>query len=395
MKTAYFNCFAGISGDMITGALLDAGADFGHLESELKKLEITGFGISAEKVSKNGIGGTKFSVNITGEQPSRKLPEIEKIINSSKLGSSIKKKSLEIFRLLAQAESSVHNIPREEIHFHEIGAVDTIIDIVSASVALENLGIERVFSSPLHLGTGFVETLHGRLPVPAPATVEILKGKPVYSTGIKSELTTPTGAAIISIIAEEFFSIPHMKLESTGYGAGTRDLPIPNLLRVVIGESIKERHPADTVICLETNIDDMNPEFYQDVMDKLLGNGALDVYLQPVIMKKSRPGNILTVLAEHRDEEKLAHIIFRETTTSGIRISSLKRRKLARETGSVETPFGEVAVKVLSGEGKIITLSPEYESCKKVSEEMKVPVKDVYYAAKAAADHKYGNLKNS
>lgn len=395
MKTAYFHCFAGISGDMITGALLDAGAAFERLESELKMLEITGFKISAKKVVKNGISGTKFNVNVTGEQTVRGLPEIEKIINSSKLRNSIKKRSLEIFWILAEAESVVHGIPLDEVHFHEIGAVDTIVDIVSVCVTLEDLGIKKIFSSPLNLGTGYVETMHGKLPVPSPATMEILKGKPVYSMGIKSELTTPTGAAIISAIADNFISIPLMNLDSTGYGAGTRDLPIPNLLRVITGELVEEKHLADTITSLETNIDDMNPEFFPSVMEKLLENGALDVYLQPVIMKKSRPGNILTVLAEHQDEEKFARIIFRETTTSGIRISSVRRRKLVRETGSVHTPFGEVAIKIHYIEGEVITLSPEFNNCKTIADKKEVPIKDVYSAAKAAADKKYRDLKKS
>jgi uncharacterized protein (TIGR00299 family) protein len=393
MKTAYFHCFAGISGDMITGALLDAGADFSHLKSELEKLQITGFEIAAKKVIKNGISGTKFSVNVTGEQPVRKLPEIENIISTSKLEASIKKRSLEIFWLLAEAESAVHNISLEEVHFHEVGAVDAIVDIVSACITLKDLGVERVFSSPLHLGTGYVDTMHGKLPVPAPATMEILKEKPVYSTGINSELTTPTGAAIISVIAEDFINMPSMNLESTGYGAGTRDLPVPNLLRILTGELIEERHLEDTISCLETNIDDMNPEFFPYVMDKLMKNGALDVYLQPVIMKKSRPGTLLKVLTQYRNEEKLADIIFRETTTSGIRFSTLRRRKLARETGSVATPFGEVAIKVHYREGEVITLSPEYESCKKIADKAEIPIKEVYTAAQSAAKKKFKNLK--
>jgi uncharacterized protein (TIGR00299 family) protein len=264
---------------------------------------------------------------------------------------------------------------------------------VSACITLKDLGVERVFSSPLHLGTGYVDTMHGKLPVPAPATMEILKEKPVYSTGINSELTTPTGAAIISVIAEDFINIPSMNLESTGYGAGTRDLPVPNLLRILTGELIEERHLKDTISCLETNIDDMNPEFFPYVMDKLMKNGALDVYLQPVIMKKSRPGTLLKVLTHYRNEEKLADIIFRETTTSGIRFSTLRRRKLARETGSVATPFGEVAVKVHYREGEVITLSPEYESCKKIADKAEIPIKEVYTAAQSAAEKKFKNLK--
>ncbi len=393
MKTAYFHCFAGASGDMIAGALLDAGGDFARLESELSKLGIPDYGISADRVTKNGIVGTKFTVTLTGGQPLRKLPDIEKIISSSGLGSGIKKRSMEIFWLLAEAESAVHGIPLEEVHFHEVGAVDAMVDILSACILLEDLGIEKVFSSPLHLGSGTIQTAHGKLPVPAPATLEILKGKPVYSTGINSELTTPTGAAIISAMAESFIPIPLMNLESAGYGAGTRDLPLPNLLRVLIGELKEESRLTDSIICLETNIDDMNPELFPHVMEKLLENGALDVYLQPVIMKKSRPGNLLTVLGEHRDEEKLARILFSETTTSGIRINTMRRRKLARETVPVATEFGDVVVKVHYREGEVITLSPEYESCRKVAEKVKVPVKEVYRAAEAEAGKKFKKLK--
>lgn len=279
MKTAYFNCFAGISGDMIVGALLDCGLSFHDLKQEIEKLPVSDYSLSCEKVVKNSIGGIKFNVTVLEKQPERHLHEIERIIRESALDSQVIDTSIKIFRKIGEAESKIHGVGIEELHFHEIGALDSIIDIVASVIALQKLGIKKIISSPINLGSGFVNSMHGKLPVPAPATVELLKGIPVYSSGALFELTTPTGAAIISTMADKFGEIPNMKISSSGYGAGMRDLEIPNLLRVIIGETDDSEADTDSVMVIETNIDDMNPEFYQHVYDKLLQAG-LSMFIQ-------------------------------------------------------------------------------------------------------------------
>ncbi|OHD63499.1 MAG: TIGR00299 family protein [Spirochaetes bacterium RBG_13_51_14] len=389
MKIAYFDCFAGASGDMILGSLIDAGLDADRLTAELAKLPLTGYEISAKKVLKNGVSGTRFHVAVSAQDHSRGLADILKILEESSLGEAVKKTAADIFKNIARVEASIHNIPVDEVHFHEIGAVDSIIDIAGACIAINLLDIRAVYASRINVGEGFIDTIHGRLPVPAPATAGLLTGVPIYSSGIEAELTTPTGAAIISYFAKRFGPLPEIKIMSTGYGAGAMDLPVPNLLRLYIGES-EERAGYESIVSIETNIDDMNPEFYQHVFERLLDAGALDVYTTPVMMKKSRPGVKLTVLAGAAARDALADIIFSETTTGGIRFSVMERIILDREVRRIHTRYGEISVKVFTSAGRVVTVSPEYEDCKRIARTMDVPLKQVYDEAKKIADSLHG-----
>lgn len=379
MKTAYFDCFAGISGDMVTGSLIDAGLDFNYLEKALSGLGLTGYELSCGKKIKNGISGTSFNVTVKDDQPHRRLSDITDIIMSSSLDEKVKNDAISIFRIIGNAEAHIHVKSLEEIHFHEIGAVDSIIDICGAAIGIHAMGVQRVISSPVNTGRGFIKSAHGMLPVPAPATAEILKGIPVYATDTAAELSTPTGAAILAYFAASFSPLPEMKVEKIGYGAGTRDLEIPNLLRVYIGEvAAREGVLSDEVVEIETGIDDMNPEFYSYLFNVLLDDGALDVALIPVFMKKNRPGHILKVISSPEKSEQVISRIFTETSTSGIRVSNTSRRILARRTVPVETPFGVINVKVHEMNGKVVTVSPEYEECRLVAIENDIPLKNVY-----------------
>lgn len=382
MKTAYFDCFAGISGDMIIGSLIDAGLDFSFIEKTAADLGLSGFQIFAEKKLKNGISATSFKVHVNEAHPHRRLSDITKIILSSGLPEPAKNHSISIFNRIAVAEAHIHATTIDDIHFHEIGAVDSIIDICCAAAALHEMKIQYIISSPLNTGKGFVNTAHGLLPVPAPATAEILKSIPVYSTSTEAELTTPTGAAIIAHYASEFNSFPAMRINTIGYGAGTRDLDIPNLLRVCIGESVRnEGILSDKVIEIETSIDDMNPEFYSYLFNVLFDDGALDMALIPVLMKKNRPGHILKVITTPEKSENVISRIFRETSTSGLRVTETSRRILARKMIPVETPYGIINVKVHEMNGKAVTVSPEYEECRIIAIEKDVPLKNVYNSA--------------
>ena len=379
MKTAYFDCFAGISGDMVISALIDSGLDFSFIEKTAESLGIDGYEISAEKTLKNGIACTSFKVLVKKNQPHRRLSDITDIIMRSGLTESVKNNSIAIFNNIAKAEAQIHVKSIEEIHFHEIGAVDSIIDICSAAAAIDEMKIQKIISSPLNTGKGF--------PVPAPATAEILKGIPVYSTDTKGELTTPTGAAIIAHYAALYSSMPEMKINSIGYGAGTRDLDIPNLLRIYIGEtSAQQGILSDEVIEIETSIDDMSPEFYSYLFNVLLDDGALDVALIPVFMKKNRPGHILKVIVPPGKSDPVINRIFTETSTSGVRITKTSRRILARRFVSVETPYGAINVKVHEINGKVVTVSPEYEECRIIAIENDIPLKNVYNSAMQEAN---------
>jgi len=382
MKTAYFDCFAGISGDMIIGSLIDAGIDFSFIEASSAKLGLTGYELSAEKILKTGISGTSFRVQVKKDQPHRRLSDITDIIMRSGLPVQTKNNAISIFSNLAKAEAKVHIKSIDEIHFHEIGAVDSIIDICCAAACINEIMIKKIISSPINTGKGFVKTEHGSLPVPAPATAEILKGIPVYSTDISAELTTPTGAAIIAHYAASYTPMPVMKTETIGYGAGTRDLEIPNLLRVYIGESSEpEGFLSDEVSEIETSIDDMNPEFYSYLFNLLFDDGALDVSLIPAFMKKNRPGHILKVIVPPDKSDFVINRIFTETSTSGVRISKTSRRILARKSVPVETPYGVITVKIHEMNGKAITVSPEYEECRIIAMENDIPLKNIYNSA--------------
>ncbi|MCD6167215.1 nickel pincer cofactor biosynthesis protein LarC [bacterium] len=385
MRIAYFDCFSGISGDMILGALIDAGLDIEELKSELKKLKLTGYDISTKRTEKKGISGTKFEVIVLEKHQERHLSDIFEIIEHSNLDRKIKNKAKEVFSALAKVEAEIHNQPVEKVHFHEVGAIDALIDIVGVMIGMQKLNIEQVVASKLHVGTGFVQCAHGTLPVPAPATLKLLSNVPIYSTGIENELVTPTGAAIITTLCENFGDIPSMKVEKIGYGAGSRDLPIPNMLRVLIGDS-KIEPIEDRVLLLETNIDDMNPQFYDYVMEVLFQKGAKDVFLTPIHMKKNRPGVILSVISPLNKKDELLDVLFAETTTLGIRISEvIKRQKLERKIETVDTQFGKVNVKISFTGGKIRDIVPEYEECKKIAQEYQLPIKQVYEEVKREA----------
>jgi len=386
MKIAYFDCFSGASGNMIVGALINSGIDSKDFQKEIDKLGLAGFTLGFEKSKKKGIAGTHFSVDVKEDQPHRNLSDILTIIKNSSLKNSIKKQSESIFRRLAEAEAKIHDTTPEKIHFHEVGAVDSIIDIVGAVIGLDILGVQEVRVSRLHVGTGTVQCAHGTLPVPAPATLELLQDTPVYSTGIQSELVTPTGAAILTTLSQRFGEMPSMQIQTIGYGLGSRDLEIPNFLRLAVGETY-EGIETDTVQLMETNIDDMNPQFYDHIMETLFSKGALDVFLTPIIMKKNRPGVVLSVLVSPDKVSELSQVIFQETTTLGIRLSEIKKRKiLPRKIQEIKTEWGVVRVKVRSVPGMKQVCSPEYDDCKKIAKEYMIPIQVVYQEVKRKAE---------
>ena len=380
MKIAYFDCFSGISGDMIIGALIDLGLDADFLKKELEKLNLRNYKIEARKIVKNGISATKFDV-IGGEShhEERNLKEINEIIEKSKLDNEIKSTIKKIFLKIGNAEAKIHNKSIDKIHFHEIGAIDAIIDVAGAVIGLKKLGIEKIYCSKLNVGTGFVDFSHGKFPVPAPATAEILKNVPVYNNNVEAELVTPTGAAIITTLAEKFGEMPEIEVEKIGYGAGTKDLAHPNVLRIFIGE---KNEGSESINVIEANIDNMNPEFYPYIMDSLMENSALDANLTNIIMKKGRPAVKLTVLAEIMDTDKLCKIIFNETTTLGLRIYPASRKKLDREIKTIKTKYGNVKVKISKSGKEIMNTAPEYEDCARIARIKKIPLKKVYEEAK-------------
>ena len=382
MKIAYFDCFAGISGDMILGALIDAGLNVNQLKKELNKLSLSPYEFKTSRVKKNGIGGANVVVVGKEEERARGLEEILNIIDKSKLDAGIKEKAKQIFNRLAAVEAKIHRKRKRDIHFHELSGLDTIIDVVGALIGIKLLKIERVYSSSLHLGSGFVKCQHGTLPVPAPATLELLKGVPVYGRDIEAELVTPTGAVLITALASHFGEIPSMKIEKVGYGAGNRNLPIPNLLRIFIGDAKEVRYKEDKVYLVETNIDDMNPLVYGYLMDTLFQKGALDVWFTPIQMKKNRPAIALSLLSEERNLEDLCETIFRETTTIGARFSRVKRKYLKREERIIKTKYGKIKVKLAMLDKVVKQISPDYDECRKIAEKLDIPLKDVYEEAK-------------
>ena len=379
MRICYFDAFSGISGDMTVGALLDAGADATALTRALENLG-TAASFQIEKTKRRGIAATKFNV-IGGETKAhRHLPHILQMIDRAELPAGAKKNAGAVFQRLGEAEAKVHNVAIEKVHFHEVGAVDSICDIVGACTALDLLCIEEIHSSALNVGGGTVNTEHGVLPVPAPATAELLAGKPVYARGPSLELTTPTGAAIVTTLATSFGPLPPMRVSSSGYGAGDKDFAEhANVLRVMIGETTGAPE-ATTVSVLEANIDDASPQLLGYAMERLLEAGALDVTLEPLLMKKNRPGTLLRVIAKPEHREDFAQLIFSETTTLGLRIYSAERRVQARTSAEVSTPYGTVRIKVGS-EG---SYAPEYEDCRKLALESGVPLKRVIAEANAA-----------
>jgi uncharacterized protein (TIGR00299 family) protein len=380
MKLAYFDCFSGISGDMTLGALVDAGCDVEHLRSGLRGLQVSGWELSAEKVWKNGLSATYIRVKTDDRQKHRSLSAILQLLRDSQLAPQVGERASAIFQKLGEAEARVHDVPVEKIHFHEVGAVDAIVDIVGACIGFHVLGIEQFACSPLNVGGGTAKMAHGVLPVPAPATAKLLQGKPTYSSGVQRELITPTGAAIVATVCDVFGPQPPMTVSAIGYGAGTVDLEgQPNVLRVMIGEAAEKTVPGydEEIAVIEANLDDMNPQIYGYFLDKALAAGALDVYTTPVQMKKNRPGTLLTVLCKPQDANALMSLIFGETTTFGLRTYRAQRRTLPREHVSVATSFGVVRVKVSRVNGRILHVAPEYDDCRKLAVEKNVPLQRV------------------
>lgn len=385
MKAAYLDCFSGISGNMTLGALLHAGLDADVLRRELARLPLAGYTVKTTELTRGSITGVYCDVVVEDKQPARNLKAILAIIEASTLSSKIQEKSRKIFELLGEAEALIHGVDISEVHFHEVGAVDSIVDIVGAVVGFDSLGIDRVEASPVNVGQGTVKTAHGTLPVPAPATVALLKGKPSYAAGPQLELTTPTGAAILAGLCAGFGGQPLMQVEQVGYGLGSADPPgWPNSLRIIIGET--DAASNDFCWMIESNIDDMNPELYGHVMDLLFERGALDVFLTPMVMKKGRPATRISVLAPLDREEKMARTLLLETTALGVRRYRIERRMLTRQSVTVETEFGTLAVKIGILNGAVVNRAPEYEVCRRVAREKGVPLKEVYEAAIRAAE---------
>jgi uncharacterized protein (TIGR00299 family) protein len=431
MRIAYLECFSGMSGDMFLGALLDAGVPPRVLNETVAALGV-GARLEISRVVRSGISATKVDVWVNGEKDlpreecwerqERELPhgrsrdaqhshehhghshslpgessragvpalhehgrglaEIREIISAASISKGARRTAIAIFEALGRAEAKVHDISIESVHFHEVGAVDAMVDIVCAAVGAEALGVEEIICSPLNVGGGTVKCAHGTFPIPAPATLELLKDGPVYSSGLQAELVTPTGAAIVKTLASRFAAFPEMKIDKSGYGAGSRDFPgHPNVVRLTIGETVSNASAAktasETITVLEANLDDLNPQVFGYVMDRLFEDGALDAFVMPVQMKKNRPGTLLTVLCKPEDADRLAQFVFSETTTLGVRRRDEVRQTLARRWESVRTPWGEVRIKIASMNGAITNYAPEYEDCRRIAAEHHVPLKTV------------------
>jgi uncharacterized protein (TIGR00299 family) protein len=380
MKLAYFDCFSGISGDMTLGALVDAGCSVEHLRVELRGLQVSGWELTAEKVWKSGMAATFVTVKTEDQQKHRSLSAIMEILQESQLSPQVRERATAIFTKLGEAEAGVHDVPLEKIHFHEVGAVDAIVDIVGACIGFHVLGIEKFACSALNVGGGTTKMAHGILPVPAPATANLLQGKPTYSNGVQKELVTPTGAAIVATLCDSFGPQPAMSVSAIGYGAGTADLEgQPNVVRIMIGEAAEKTVAGfdEEIAVIEANLDDMNPQIYGYFLEKALGAGALDVYTTPVQMKKNRPGTLLTVLCKPQDTNALMSLIFAETTTFGARTYRAQRRTLPREFLNVATVFGDVRMKISRVNGRILHVAPEYDDCRKLAVEKNVPLQRV------------------
>ncbi|MBM3319796.1 MAG: nickel pincer cofactor biosynthesis protein LarC [Candidatus Eisenbacteria bacterium] len=382
MKVAYFDCPSGASGDMILGALFDAGVDPAELERGLASLAIERFRIETEKRTRGGIGATGVRVIVEEKARRRGFPEIAEAIGASELPSSVKDRAIEVFRLLGEAEAAVHRIPLERVHFHEVGAVDAIVDVAGALLGLHLLGIEEVRASVPATGTGFVRAAHGLLPLPAPAVAEILKGRPLRFTDVEGELLTPTGAALLAGLTESFGPPPLLRIERIGYGAGTADRPeMPNLLRLFIGEE-SERLAGETVLQIESDVDDVPAELIGHLYERALAEGALDLVVLPALMKKNRPGHRISLLASPSDREKMARLLMEETGTLGVRILEVPRAALPREVVRRTTRFGAIRYKRSELPGGRVRLSPEYEDCAAVARARNLPFLEVWEAVR-------------
>ena len=380
MKIAYLDCFSGLSGDMLVGALLDSGLPFEDLKSAIETLPLKGYRLEAQESEKNHIHGTRFVVTVKMEtQHHRPYPEIKEIIRSADLSSWVKERSIEIFEMIAREESRIHHIPVNDIHFHEVGAADSIIDIVGAVYGIERMNVSSLYSSALPLGYGFVDTDHGRIPLPAPATIALLRGIPVYDSGLKRELVTPTGAALAKGLVKSFGAMPPMTVETVGYGVGSMDLADrPNLLRIMIGEESADAQ-VDTISILEANLDDTNPEWLGFLMDRLFDAGALDVVFYPAQMKKNRPGVLVQVMGRPDQQGILTRILFQESTTLGVRYRYSQRKVLERSFVEIESPWGKMQVKKIHLPDGSFHFYPEYEVCRKMALDTGTPLKEMYY----------------
>jgi uncharacterized protein (TIGR00299 family) protein len=388
MKIAYLDCFSGVSGDMFVGSLLDAGLSIERLKEIIAGLKLNGYTLSAKKEERNQIFGTRFSVVLEQEdQPARHLKDIKEILEGSDLPKSVIEQCILIFERLAIIEGEIHNISPEEVHFHEVGAIDSIIDVVASVAGIHLLGVGKLYVSRIPIGSAIITSVHGPLPVPTPATIALLKGVPVYDSGQDVEMVTPTGAALLTSLGSSFGPMPPMTIERVGYGVGSRTLPDrPNLLRILIG-SDADTQRLETVVVLESNLDDMSPELLGYLMDTLLEAGANDVSFSPIQMKKNRPGIRLQVIAHPEDKERLTRIIFRESTTLGIRVSYSQRAVLERKELTVQSPWGKMRVKEITIRGEDTVLLPEYEECRRIAKENNLALRDVY--AWAATLSKY------
>jgi uncharacterized protein (TIGR00299 family) protein len=400
MRLFYFDCFAGASGDMIVGAMLDLGLDFEDLKAGISRLNLDGYRLAARKVTKSGLSATKFEVELESRsQPHRGFGDIRALIEKSDLSEAVKRNSINVFLRLAEAEAEAHGKPVDEIHFHEVGAVDSIIDIVGASIGFEALGIERFVCSPLRLGHGTVHTEHGTLPIPAPGTAALLKGVPVYAGDMEGEFLTPTGAAIVTTFCT-FGPMPASVVHKSGYGAGSREYrDLPNVLRIMLGETDstaagsrmlaedggegQEKLEQGRVIVIETNVDDMNPQAYGYVFERAFDLGALDAFVTPVQMKKNRPGSLITILVAPEKLDVLAKMLVEETTTLGIRYYEANRQMLSRTIETVETKYGVIRIKVARLGDRTLHFQPEYEDCAQAARRESVPLIEVQAAATA------------
>jgi uncharacterized protein (TIGR00299 family) protein len=388
MRIIHFDAFCGASGDMIVGALIDAGAPFEAIKDALNSLQVHGLGVSAEKINKHGVTATQFHVHEDHHHhhPHRNLDDCLDIIAKGDFPQEVKDAAGETFRRIAVAEAEVHGTTVDAIHFHEVGAIDSIADIVAANLALHLLHVERVTVSPLHVGAGTVKIAHGVLPVPAPATALLLKDAPTYATDVLGELVTPTGAALLTQWAAEFRQMPRMRVQAVGYGSGTRDLPDrPNVLRVFLGEAAAQLAAGEVVTIIEADIDDMNPELFPPLIAQLLAKGARDAFLTPLIGKKGRPAYLLTVLCDQQRVGDLVPAIFAGSTTFGVRMRTEERFCLDREWKKASTEWGDVRVKIGKYAGETVSMSPEFEDCRAAAEKHNVAVRAVYQAAQAAA----------
>jgi len=385
MRIAYFDCFSGASGDMILGSMIDVGLSPRELREQLLKIPMPKVQLHVKKVLRRGVSATQVIITGKSEKKSyRTLSDLLKLIDKSDLELDVKKKSKEVFERIASVEGEIHQKPATEIHFHELSGLDSIVDIVGSIWGFRRLRIDKLYVSKVNVGSGFVECEHGTLPVPAPATLALMRGKPIYSSGVERELLTPTGAALLTFLGADFGNLPEMSVDRAGYGAGRDDLLHPNVLRLIVG--VPSVHSGvERVTVIETNIDDMNPQFYDYLIEKLLAMGMREVYLTPIMMKKSRPGTLLKVICPSEKLTSAIGFLFRETTTLGVRWHEQERSRAEREILTADTKYGKIRFKLARWEGNVVNFSPEYEDCKRLAVTKKIPLKEVFEEARKKA----------